>query len=67
MNELRMKRLCRESEELAVKVKYLRRLSRDDKRLEGLLTLAEEYLLIARLRANENLEKEETREKVETH
>lgn len=62
-----MKRLCRESEELAVKVKYLRRLSRDDKRLEGLLTLAEEYLLIARLRANENLEKEETREKVETH
>lgn len=62
MNRLRMKRLCRESEELAVKAKYLARLSRDDKRLESLLATAREAFLLARERANENLERGEIRE-----
>jgi hypothetical protein len=57
-----MKRLCRESEELAAKAKYLIRLSRDDKRLEALFATAQECFLLARERANENLERGEIRE-----
>lgn len=66
MNKLRMKRLLRGSEELAREAKYLVRLSRDDKRLEGLLATAQECLLLARERANENLERGEL-EEMETY
>ena len=60
MNELRMKRLCRETEELAKSAKHLVRLSRDDRRLEGLLATAQECFLLARERAANNLKEGET-------
>ena len=62
MNELRMKRLLRDSERLATLSKHLIGLSRDDKRLESLFATAQECFLLARERANENLERGEIRE-----
>jgi hypothetical protein len=62
MNELRMKALRRNAENLAIESKYLLRLSRDDKRLESLFATAQECFLLARERANENLGRGEIRE-----
>lgn len=62
MNKLRMKKLRDESEATAARAKRLVRLSRDDKRLEGLFATAQECFLLARERANENLERGEIRE-----
>lgn len=62
MNELRMKRLRTESEKMAVRAKHVSRLSRDDKRLESLFATAQECFLLAREKANENLERGEIRE-----
>ncbi len=55
MNELRMKSLLMRTETYAADCKTLIRLSRDDKRLEGLFATAQECFLLARERANENL------------
>lgn len=62
MNQLRMKRVREESEELARRAKSLVQLSRDDKRLESLFATAQECFLLARERANENLERGEITE-----
>jgi hypothetical protein len=62
MNRLRMAKLVSESESLATDAKRLVRLSRDDKRLESLFATAQEAFLLARERANENLERGEIRE-----
>jgi hypothetical protein len=62
MNKLRMKALRRDAENLAVESKHLTRLSRDDKQLESLFASAQECFLLARERANENLERGEIRE-----
>lgn len=61
MNELRMSRLLGDSEILARESKRLVRLSRDDKQLESLFATAQECFLLARERANENLERGEIR------
>jgi hypothetical protein len=61
MNRLRMKRLYRDAEEMAVQAKHLQRLSRDDKRLESLFATMQECGLLALERANENLERGEIR------
>lgn len=62
MNKLRMARVRDEAESLAVVAKNLVRLSRDDKQLESLFTTAQECFLLARERANENLERGEIKE-----
>lgn len=62
MNQLRMEALRDKAEHAALKAKHLARLSRDDKRLESLFATAQEAFLLARERANENLERGEIRE-----
>lgn len=62
MNHLRMMRLRDDAETMAAKAKYDARLCRDDKRLESLFATAQECFLLARERANENLERGEIRE-----
>lgn len=62
MNRLRMTKLLQDSERLAKDSKRLVRLSRDDKRLESLFATAQGCFLLARERANENLERGEIRE-----
>lgn len=62
MDRLRMSALLERSELGAVEAKHLTRLSRDDKRLESLFATAQECFLLARERANENLERGEIRE-----
>lgn len=62
MNKLRMTALRERAESGAIEAKMLCRLSRDDKRLESLFATAQECFLLARERANENLERGEIRE-----
>lgn len=62
MNKLRMSALRERAEAGAVEAKHSMRLSRDDKRLEALFATAQECFLLARERANENLERGEIRE-----
>lgn len=62
MNRLRMEALRENAEEMAKRSKHFVRLSRDDKRLESLFATAQECFLLARERANENLERGEIRE-----